>query len=429
MENIKSLKFSKTFFKNTTSAKRLLKKIVASATAVLSLAFPNATALANNFSIPQQSANIISYKKSQVDEYEDILTEIRNMSDKEIKEKVAQARKKHWKLWEYYEKDMQYLYMGYGDRFDYENASDKDLAADKQGLSIYMHLDAFFKKYPEYFNSFLDDFFSETIDAQELSDTEVTNRIEEEKERFKKLGTSEGIQHFEIEDEIENSVNPRIFLLSIRKLNNILEKYSKLTDTMLNVLKRNNAVFRINSFAPNDEDGTTYVDMYTEYCRNEHETFAISLSKTLLNDTEYLYKSRLIGNLDGFDCYVEKNELIPSIIAHETGHVFEFLMFDAALGVASSHNLKLEKTFYEDFDNKMKEKIIETSKGKYGAGDAKVSRYAEKNSTEWFAEVFANLECANEENISPYGKALRDILNNMTFKEFESLVLEICNQN
>lgn len=429
MKNTKIFKFNKTFWENIKIGKHIIKKLLASATAVLSLVSSNTAALANDLNIPQQSASVISYKKSQMDKYEDILAEIRNMSDAKIREKVDQARKKYLKLWEYYEKDMQYFYMGYGDKFDYENAPDKDLAIDKQSLSIYMHLDAFLEKYPEYFNSFPDNLFTEIVNTKELSDTEVMNNIKVEKEKFEKLGTFEGIKCFEIEDKIENSINPKIFLLSIRKLNNILEKYDTLTDTLRDVLKRDKAVFKIRSFDPSEKNEETYLDMYTEYYRNKHEIFAISLSKTMLSDMEHLCKSRLIATLDGFDCYVENDQLISSIIAHEMGHIFEFFMFDTAINVALSYNLKLEKTFYESFSDKIKEKIIKISKEKYGADDSKVSTYAEKDSVEWFAEVFANLECADEENISPYGKALQDVLNHMTFKEFESLILEICNQN
>ena len=99
----------------------------------------------------------------------------------------------------------------------------------------------------------------------------------------------------------------------------------------------------------------------------------------------------------GFHPKIELNQIAESWIAHEMGHVLQFLIMEA--------------NDYRKSPQNMKGDIINLATRKYNSTNRVISKYGEINVYEWWAEVFAHLECCN--NPSPLGLAMRDYINTL----------------
>ncbi|MBR2735534.1 MAG: hypothetical protein IKE05_05020 [Clostridia bacterium] len=391
-------------------------RALASMAAFLSLISANPTALAEESTAVQQTNNVRSYKKSQMDEYTEILARVRNMSDEEteknlrlISEQIDRQYVKVYSPRSFKYELLQPVLTLFKARFDELS----DLSDQKKMLAGYMYFNAFMETHPKYIT---DDSLYQLKAFGNVSESNIQSLIDTEKERFKKLGTIDNVEYFKIEKDIEKSIDTHVFLLALNQINKLLEKYRKLTNQLIDILKNSNKSLNISS---GDLGGEL---MASGSPLEGSRDFCIFLSTAALGNFGAPSCLKMIGTLSGDYSHVEANQLVSSIAAHEIGHIFEnviYLLHLKTSPAATSTNF-LAKV--------IKEKIIKIAKEKYGATDSKISKYGETNDQEWFAEVFANLECANEENISPYGEAMRDVIkmfedNTITKEELQNDVL------
>ncbi len=193
--------------------------------------------------------------------------------------------------------------------------------------------------------------------------------------------------------------NKKIFLTYMKELNRLLEKYSAVTKSLIEFHEINGTKFQMGFDKPPADNpglrGASHPGKISFYAPE-------SSYLTALYSAYSSYKS-------GYKSSTSRKKLLASTAAHEMGHLISFFIWinKEGMNVIESTSAVAQKNEFEEIE---KEEIIEIAKNKYGCKDFSISKYGDSDPGEWFAEVFAHMECSDEDQLSPLGKAMRDYL-------------------
>lgn len=214
-----------------------------------------------------------------------------------------------------------------------------------------------------------------------LTPHEIDENIEEEIRIYKNRASDV----FEFDYNLMQ-IDHKILLLTLMRINYLFDKYEEFTENLIRS-KRNDK-----------EEFCKFKLMLDKYgSKLSYDTIActqlgygITFNKKLNNN----FKNRLSDELNdlrnNWHAPCDKHQLIEYTITHEFGHVI--------------HRL------YECENHMWRDSLVPEVFGSH-AKDF-ISRYGAKSLGEFFAEVFANLECNNAENVHYLGKKLEKFLVN-----------------
>jgi len=196
---------------------------------------------------------------------------------------------------------------------------------------------------------------------------------------------------WKINEVTSDKTHQKNVLPYIKETNRILEKYSAATKTLIEYHKKRKTLFYMALYSPPaDRSG-----LKGHFNMHEVAFYApkVSYFRTLIDSYNY--------HLNNYVSSVSIKKLNASIAAHEMGHLIQRLSW-------------LDCRYYditlEEFAEQQSKKIKEIAKTRYGCKDFSISKYGDSDPIEWFAEVFAHMECSDEDQLNPLGKAMRDYL-------------------
>ncbi|MDR1364826.1 MAG: hypothetical protein LBJ32_04295 [Oscillospiraceae bacterium] len=226
-----------------------------------------------------------------------------------------------------------------------------------------------------------------TTKIDDMSDKQVETELKRQIDIF----SNRDRNVFKVDDTLMKKMNPRLFLLLLLKLNDIFEKYSLFTRTLTQNKRIRNETFslRINKsfsglqkikyFGEADLSGITFNELYAPFLK-----IVFIIGKQSINNSGFLPPKEL-------------NQIAEYWIAHQIGHVFQFL-------IRATNNCSKSAV-------DMKEDVIRIAMERYGGTTRKISGYGETDEFEWWAEAFAYVQCRN--NLNPLGLAMKDYLNEL----------------
>lgn len=256
-----------------------------------------------------------------------------------------------------------------------------------------------------------------TTKIDNLSHEEIDKKIDEEIEKYKKRAPDV----FKIDGNLIKKSDKRLFLLTITKLNYLFDKYSGFTERLIDY-KRNKAEdkeFLLRRITLKD-DG---LSIWLKALQATYYDLSGFVFGNLSNYKRLLYSAYKSVNTK-FWSPRRQDELIDSIITHEFGHAMETLYviekcnlkiptirkYYSFKGYLNANKRDLEK--FKRCQDKVAIEIIncysvscdsnatiKTIKDYEG-----FSKYGSSSSGEFFAEVFAHLECSDEDKVLDIGK-------------------------
>ena len=196
--------------------------------------------------------------------------------------------------------------------------------------------------------------------------------------------------------------DPRTTLLILQQTNKIFEEYPVFTDCLIKSKKLLGETFGLGIFLP-DYDNPFDLPCYSISAAGIFFNAVLTIMPyTQYLGTEILFKN---ANPNFYPPSVSNGKLIESYLAHEMGHqIFSTIVEESC---------RFYKCFLDSLEvaECMKENIVAIANNNYGGNTDIVSDYGKENAKEWFAEVFAELECSD--NPSPLACAARDYLDSL----------------
>lgn len=260
-----------------------------------------------------------------------------------------------------------------------------------------------------------------TTEIDGLSNTEVKKELKLEVQKYKDRAPD----IFTIDGDVVKKSNPRMLLLTMKRLNYLFDKYENFTKELIKYKKSDKTdikEFRIRFMNLFDDGKLSYkAELVT----------GLDLSCIMFNKTTFCRNYRT--NLYKYKGTVEKkhwsphdmDKLIEYVITHEFGHLLESLYITKKSDIEWKKVTPSSKRYYKSESqieqeelmlakvNPMAVKIKREILQKLGKYDSRtISIYGQSDPLEFFAEAFAHMECSSEENINPIGIATRNYIKN-----------------
>lgn len=259
-----------------------------------------------------------------------------------------------------------------------------------------------------------------TTAADDLTDEQVEERLCDEIDKY----VDRAPDVFEIEDSLIEKSHPKSLLLTLTKLNELFDKYCGFTDALIKYKRSQGEQFTLLPIS---------IRYYPLGCLRAEELAEFDLGGiafgNLGNYESTLYKYYNLHRTNWFAA-CDNDKLIEYTVAHEFGHVMEFLYitlqnkidWKSCGKLRRKYTLSLiistifkDKTFktvslLKDSAKNIGNDILKRAKANKQYHPSMVSRYADSDVSlmEFFAETFAHSECSTY--VNPLGQASQEYI-------------------